>query len=243
MADRRRNPVRVVMVVQDRLLRDILSLGLRTTAGVDIVGVYDEPSAALREVAARQPDVAVLSIDEGRVTGVQLALRLREAVSDIGVVLLSTGREIDMLSAIPNNRLLGWSYLLNRSATSFTALVRAIQVTAAKLLDLDGLFETAPPRSGATRPLPPGLTSRQLEILELLARGLTNAAIARHLDLREKTIENQLAAVYGKLGLDGSRTTSHLRVTAAGMFLRSIAPQGAEELTPDSEDAPPTGDR
>lgn len=147
-----------------------------------------------------------------------------------------------MLSAIPNNRLLGWAYLLNRSVTSFTALVRAIQVTAAKLVDLDALLDGARPAPGSGRALPAGLTNRQLEILELLARGLTNVAIARHLDLKEKTVENQLAAIYGKLGLDGSRATSHLRVTAAGMFLRSI-PQAEGEVRPAPSDEPPKADR
>jgi DNA-binding CsgD family transcriptional regulator len=64
------------------------------------------------------------------------------------------------------------------------------------------------------------LTPRQVEILDLLARGFTNSAIADSLVLTEKAVENHVTNVYERLGIDMRHPAVNARVTAALMYLR-----------------------
>jgi DNA-binding NarL/FixJ family response regulator len=72
------------------------------------------------------------------------------------------------------------------------------------------------------------LTPRQREILSLVAQGLSNSAISEQLVLAEKSVENQLTAIYGELGIDRRESNStHPRVSAVLAFLRDshVAPK------------------
>jgi DNA-binding NarL/FixJ family response regulator len=64
------------------------------------------------------------------------------------------------------------------------------------------------------------LTSRQREILGLLAQGLTNTTIAERLVLAEKSVENQLTVIYAELGVDRGASAVHPRVSAVLVYLR-----------------------
>ena len=68
------------------------------------------------------------------------------------------------------------------------------------------------------------LTARQCQIMELVAHGLTNAAIASRLNLAEKSVENQLSAIYSEMGVHGGATDAsvHPRVTAVLAYLLQV---------------------
>ena len=70
------------------------------------------------------------------------------------------------------------------------------------------------------RPALEGLTPRQREVLQLVARGFTNAAIAEALVLAKKSVENQLNAIYQQLGIAANDPRHNPRVTVALFYLR-----------------------
>lgn len=218
VANRARMPVRVAIVQHDALYRDLLRLGLAHSAGIEVTGTYADGGELLRETGATRPQVAVLDIDpEGR-NGVPLALKLRRLVPDLGIVFLVGDRETDLLTSVPSHGLHQWSYLVNTPHQGATALLRAIQVTHARLLnlgDIEPLRRVDPGPAVAPQLV---FTKRQLEILDLLARGFTNKVIAQTLHLKEKTVENQLAAVYERIDPDSDRASVHPRVRAALRF-------------------------
>lgn len=222
MADRTRPATRTVVVQHDVLFRDLLHAALRRGAGLDVIGAYADGSELLRDAESLRPDVAVLDLEPIGNNGVQLALRLQRLLPDLGVVLLVCQRDVTLLSSLSTEEPLDWLYVVNKTTHGLTALQRAIQITHARLHDLSGA-ETHRSRSERGTPRLPDLTERQREVMRLVIQGLSNRAIARALGLKEKSIENQLAAIYAKFHPGADRKEMHTRVWAALSFARALA--------------------
>jgi len=221
--------IRLVIVEDEHLYRDLLQTVLRLDPQLDVVGAYESADEALQAVPRLRPRVALLDIELGGVTnGVQLGLLLREQLPDLGVVLLSNVRAPRLLASLPPNEVSGWSYLLKRSVRDAMVLRRAIDGAAMGLVMLDPTLVAG--RQARDRGPLATLTPRQLDILELVAEGWTNDAIADRLSLSVKTIENQIVLIYQHLGLDRTRDPVHPRVKAVLLYLtetREGAPLGA----------------
>lgn len=210
--------IRLVIVEDEHLYRDLLRTVLQLDEQLEVVGDYASAEQALDQVPALRPTVALLDIElGGSMNGVQLGLLLREKLPGLGIVLLSNVRAPRLLASIPPREVGGWSYLLKRSVRDATVLRRAIDGAASGLVTLDpSLVAGRHPRDrGALS----AVTPRQLEILGLVAEGWANDAIAQRLGLSIKTVENQLTLTYGELGLDRDKDPVHPRVKAVLLYL------------------------
>ncbi len=210
--------IRMVIVEDDHLFRDLLRVALASLPGVSVMADYADPEAALAEVPALRPDVLLLDIDlgSGR-NGIHLGQQLRRVLPEVGVILFSNHRDPAFLGAVPPEQLAGWSYLLKTSVRDVATLERAIRASAMGLVTLD------PRLTAVSRPaeaLQAGLTERQFSLLQHLAQGYSNKAIAQQLCLSEKTVENKLGMLYRQLGIDTGDTAAHARVQATLIFLR-----------------------
>jgi DNA-binding NarL/FixJ family response regulator len=109
--------------------------------------------------------------------------------------------------------------LLLRDA-SVEKLVAALNSAAQGLVTLDPVFIDAllPPAQPAPTPPVETLTPRELEVLQHLAEGLPNKAIARRLDISEHTVKFHVNAIMSKLGVQ-SRTEAVVRATQLGLIL------------------------
>jgi DNA-binding NarL/FixJ family response regulator len=215
VAERR---LRLAIVEDESLYLDLLATVLGMDPELDIVGRYSSADAALREIPKLRPDVALLDIElGGAVNGVQLGLLLREHLRALGIVLLSNVRAPRLLASIPETQVSGWSYLLKRSVRDASVLRRAIDGAARGLVTLDPALVSG--RRAREHGKVSGLTDRQRSILELVAEGWTNEAIASRLGIAVKTVENQLVITYEELGLDRERDPVHPRVKAVLLYL------------------------
>jgi two-component system, NarL family, response regulator DesR len=214
LSSRTRPPIRIAVAHGDALYREALHAALRISSGFEVVGTFGDGAALAREAAVLRPGVAILDLDLPGGNGAQLALRLRRTLPDLGVVLLAGPRDAGLLAALPAEGMPNWMYLVNPAAHGITTLLRAVQVTDARLID-----PAAPTGVDAVAraPVPhlPGFTARQQAVLGLLVQGLTNRAIADTLGVKEKTIENQLASIYAKVHADADRASFHPRVWLA----------------------------
>lgn len=220
--------IAVAIVEDEDLYRDLLRIGLAQQPRLEVRGVFRDAATALAAIPALQPRVALLDIElPGDINGVQLARQLRRRLPQLGVVLLSNHRDLRFVSALSEEGMTGWSYLLKKSVSDAAALVRAIEGAAAGFIVLDPQLVTetrgANACTRAAKVPHPRLTPRQRQILGLIAQGYSNAAIAQRLHLAEKSVQNQINLLYQQLGIDSQDPTLHPRVQAVLAYLREIS--------------------
>ena len=219
IATERSESIRVVLVEDESLYRDLLRIVLSGDPRLDVVGSFPDGESALEAIPRLHPDVAIVDIQlGGMLNGIQLGLHLRRQLPDLGIVLLTNHSEPEFVASLPQEVISGWSYLLKRSVSDAGALARAIEGAAAGFVVLD------PQLVAGRRPRAEGLltrlTPRQREILDLIAQGFSNAAVAERLTLAEKSVENQVNLLYQQLEISRGQSSLHPRVRAVLLYLQ-----------------------
>ncbi|MBE3590634.1 MAG: response regulator transcription factor [Firmicutes bacterium] len=214
-----RRAVRVAIVEDEPLYRDLLEVALEQDPELEVVAACGDAAEALERLPPLKPDVALLDLDLGEgPDGVQLGRELRRRLAGLGIILLSHHRDPRWLEGVPPGELAGWSYLLKRSLADASALRRAVRGAAEGLVVLDpALVAGFTPRRPSRLE---SLTPRQREILALMAQGFHNGAIARRLRLTAKSVENQIHALYQALGIKEEADWAHPRVQAVLIYLQ-----------------------
>jgi len=215
------DPIRVLIAEDEGLFRDLVKTVLSQQEGIELVGAYPNAEAALQAAPGLKPDVALLDIElgEGGMNGVQLGVRLRRELPKIGIVLLSNHNDARLLQALPAESMGGWSYLIKKSVSNAAVILRAIRGAADGLVVLDSAL-TSRRVVDEKGPLAE-LTPRQRDILELIAEGYTNAAIADQLGLTVKSVENQINGLYQTLYIDREDRYVQPRVNAVLIYLEN----------------------
>ncbi|WP_067168769.1 response regulator [Microtetraspora niveoalba] len=173
---------------------------------MEIVGEAAGGSEALREIAARKPDVVLMDLQLGDgIDGVEVTRRILELPSPPRVLVLTTYEtDADIMRAVDAG---ATGYLLK--ACPPEELFQGIRAAAEGETVLSAKVATRMMKR--MREPAPALSAREVEILELLASGAGNREIARRLFVTEATVKTHLVHIYGKLGVD-TRTAA---VTAA----------------------------
>jgi len=207
--------VRVAVVEDQPLYRQML-VGLLHAAPGMIVQASASSAAQGRVLPADDIDVVLVDVDLGDGDGIDVALHLRRSAPNLRVVVLSAADSSHRLRSLPESERSAWSYLSKTSALSAASLLQALVSAADGRPVFDrGLAERR--TAIANGPLDV-LSGRQLEVLRLLAAGLTNAAIATELGIAVRSVDNHVNAIYVALGVMASARTN-ARVTAASIFL------------------------
>jgi DNA-binding NarL/FixJ family response regulator len=211
-----------VIVADDAMLTREGIVHLLTQAGVDVVAQASDADQLLREVANLQPDVALVDIkmppthtDEGLIA----AQRIRDEHPDVAVLVLSQYIEPSYATRLLDSHPSKVGYLLKERVFAVEVLVDALRRVC------DGETVVDPTivarlfgRHRVDDPLAK-LSPREVEVLGLIAEGLSNRAIAERLYVAERTVEAHATQIFLKLGIDGS-SSSHRRVLAVLAFLR-----------------------
>jgi DNA-binding NarL/FixJ family response regulator len=214
--------VRVVVADDAMLTREGIVRLLRD-AHVDVVAQAENAEELLRHVRLARPDAAIVDIrmppthtDEGLVA----AQQIRNEFPDVGVLVLSQYVEpsyaLRLLAEHPERV----GYLLKERVFDVAILVDALR----RIVDGETVIDpTIVARLVGRRrredPLAQ-LTAREREVLELVAEGLSNKAIATRLFVTERTVEAHSKQIFMKLGLDAN-PASHRRVLAVLAYLRA----------------------
>ncbi len=214
-------PIRLVLVSEDGLYRELLSGALARLPELEVVGALAGGREAMAAAPGLAPDVAVVDTPPGDpLAGAQLGMALRQRRPGIGIVLLGDHPHGSGMAALSAQDVPGWAYLVKGSVQDIHTVHRAI-VGAAEhlvLIDADVL-----PRLAHRSPGPiQRLSRREQELLAMIALGLSNTSIARRFRLAEKTVENMVSMLYQQLDLHGARQDFHPRVSAALLYLRAI---------------------
>ena len=212
------NPTRIVLVDDHPVFRDGLRAALEGVADVEVVGEGADGQEAVTLALALQPDLILLDLAMPKVTGLDAMRQLHELAPDVRVLVLTMAEDVDSLAAAMRAGARG--YLLK--GIDREGVLRAIRsCVEGELIVGAGLSEQLAvlfAASTSAKPVRPfaGLTDREHDVLELLAGGMTNMAIARRLFLSDKTVRNHVSTIMAKLGVS-SRHEAGERARAAGL--------------------------
>ena len=214
--------MRVVVAEDSVLLREGIArlLGER---GFEVVGQAADAEDLMRKVGAHRPDIAVVDIrmpPTNTDDGLRAALRIRGEHPETGVLVLSAYVEETYALELVSDSAAGLGYLLKDRIADVDAFVDAVRRVANGGLALDPeVVSRLLGRSRREDPLE-SLTPREREVLELMAQGRSNAAIAEALVVTERAVEKHVTSIFGKLDLVPA-PEDHRRVLAVLTFLRS----------------------
>ncbi|MGW0991729.1 response regulator transcription factor [Streptomyces sp. NPDC002523] len=198
--------MRVVLAEDLFLLRDGL-VRMLEAYDFEIAAAVESGPELARALAESEPDVAVVDVrlppthtDEG----LQCALRARRDRPGLPVLVLSQHVEQLYARELLADGSGGVGYLLKDRVFDAEQFVDAVRRVAAGGTAMDPqVIQQLLSRRAADRPLG-NLTPRELEVLELMAQGRSNAAIAGHLVVTERAIAKHTSNIFGKLGLEVS---------------------------------------
>ena len=200
--------IRVLIADDHTMVRESLVGVLQAEGDVQVVAQAADGLETVTKAVACRPDVVVADISMPRLSGIEVIRRLREALPDTRVLMLTMHQEDEyVLQAV---RAGASGYLVKDSASAeLLAAVRSLHAGR-------GYFGPQAARALAEQLQHPErqvedpygrLTSREREVFHLIAEGMTTQEIARKLDISAKTAENHRARVLDKLGV---RNTAEL---------------------------------
>lgn len=196
--------ITVILVDDQVLVRAGLRMILAPEDGFEIVAECDDGATALAAVSARRPDVVMMDVRMRGMDGVEATRRLRAMLDAPPILILTTFDDDEVLSAALRA---GASGFLLKDAPA-EDIIRATRVVADDGAWLDpavtarvlATYRAAPPPSGRATRLT-NLTPRELDVLRLIGRGLTNPEIASALSIGEATVKTHVGRILEKLDL------------------------------------------
>jgi DNA-binding NarL/FixJ family response regulator len=193
-----RPPWRVVVVDDHELLRAGTRRILDEANGFSVVGEAEDGETALRVVAEVEPDVVLVDIRLPSMNGIDLARMILTDMPEVTVLILSAYDDENYVRAALAAGVSG--YLLK--TTPSEELVRLIRLACAgtSLVDQQPLRRGERDDSGHADVRIPRLTAREQEVVRLVARGMSNKAIAHLLGISPRTVEGHLNHVFEKVG-------------------------------------------
>jgi DNA-binding NarL/FixJ family response regulator len=211
--------LRVVVADDSVLLREGL-VRVLDESGVSVVGSYGDADQLLADLDASRPDLIVLDVrmpPTFRDEGVRAAIRARQLLPTVGILLLSQYVEIAYAQELLSAGTGGVGYLLKDRVASLEELKDAVDRIAAGGTVLDP--EVVAQLIGRRHDPLATLTPREREVLALMGEGRTNAAIATALVIGTGAVEKNVTSIFQKLGLDDSGS-DHRRVLAVLAWLQ-----------------------
>ena len=215
-------PVKVVIADDSVLLREGTAR-LLAERGFEVVAQAGNADELLLRVRSYSPDVAIVDIrmppthtDEG----LQAAKEIRARHAGVGVLVLSQYVEADYALELLSESAEGVGYLLKDRISDVDEFVSAVERVAEGGSALDpAIVSRLVGRQRRDNPIDT-LSPREREVLQLMAEGLSNSAIAGRLFVTERAVEKHITSIFGKLRLNADGD-AHRRVLAVLAFLRN----------------------
>jgi DNA-binding NarL/FixJ family response regulator len=195
--------VRVLVVDDQRLIRDSIASLLDVQPGITVVGTAGDGREAVDQAVALEPDVVLMDVRMPTMDGIDALSALRRRVPACRVVMLTTFDDEEYV--VRALRAGATGYLLKDLPAR--ELADAVRLTHAGVMQFDpaaaarlaSALDRAP--GPVSQPGHHALTTREVEVLRLVATGATNREIAERLYVSEGTVKNHISRVLSRLGL------------------------------------------
>ncbi|MCT9077027.1 response regulator transcription factor [Streptomyces fulvoviolaceus] len=196
---------RVVVADDQTVVREGIVMLLGLLPGVEVVGAAGDGEEAVKLVAELAPDVVLMDLRMPRCDGVEATRRIRTEYPGTQVVVLTTYADDESL--FPALKAGARGYLTKDAGGD--EIVRAVHSVLSGDAGLSPSIQRRllerlsepEPRPAAPTEAPDGLTAREVEVLELIAEGLSNQEIARKLHVSTATVKTHINNMFGKTGL------------------------------------------
>jgi len=215
--------VRVVFAEDNYLVREGTAALLSTSEEVELVATAESLDGLLAAVEEHAPDAVLTDIrmpPTETTEGIDAAKQIRAEHPEIGVVVLSQFAEEEYAYELLKDGAAGLGYLLKERVSDLTEIVRALKEVAngGSVLDPKVVEALVAAKDRMAHSPLAQLTEREREVLENMAQGKNNAAIAKALFLTERAVEKHINSLFHKLGLS-EEPDVHRRVMAVLAFL------------------------
>jgi DNA-binding NarL/FixJ family response regulator len=215
--------LRVVIAEDHYLVREGTRRTLDDEDDIEVVAVVGTATELENAVPRVQPDVIVTDIrmPPGHKTeGIDSALRIRASNPNVGVVVLSQYADATYALELLSDGTQGVGYLLKERVGNPAQLIDAVRAVAdgGSVIDPDVVAALVQQNTLRSSSRLKHLTERELQVLEQMAQGRTNAGIADQLHLSESSIEKYSTSIFLKLGIT-DESQMHRRVAAVLTFL------------------------
>lgn len=201
------SPIRVLIADDQQLLRAGFRVILQSEAGIDVVGEAEDGADAVDQARILRPDVVLMDIRMPKLDGLSATEHLMTLPDGPRVVVLTTFDENEYV--VRALRAGAYGFLLKDAPAA--RLVSAVRAAAngdaliepsitRRLVEQFAAAQPPAETDGVPAPLA-GLTDRELEVLRLIARGLSNAEIATEIWVAESTVKTHVARILAKLGV------------------------------------------
>ena len=210
------SPIHVLVVDNHELVRDGLKTAIRGQADFSVVGEAADGEQAIREVERTRPELVVMDIRMPKMDGIEACREIRSRHPETNVLMITSySDEQAVMSSIIAGA--GGFVLKEVQTTELLDAMRKVGRGGKVLDEASSSAVIAQIRGGSVVSdedrIAQDLSERELEILDLIADGLTNKEIGERLYLSEKTIKHHVSDILGKLGLGR-------RVEAAAFAIR-----------------------
>ncbi|HVB10000.1 MAG TPA: response regulator transcription factor [Bacillota bacterium] len=219
--------IRVVIADDHAVVREGTRQILEQQPGLEVVGEAADGPGAVAVIRQTQPDVAVLDMRLPGKSGIEVTREVTAEQPDVRVLILSAYDDEDYVAAAVQAGALG--YVL-KTATERELAEAVAEVAAGRPVVAPVIAQKLARLWGRAPAAPRGpLTPRELEVLELVTRGLRNKEIGQELGLSPRTVEVHLKNVYEKLGVT-SRTQAVAYASSHHLFGDEVQAADAARL-------------
>lgn len=191
------DPIRVLIVDDHPVFRMGMTALLNSLAGITVVGEAEDAPGAVRLALEVEADVAIVDLHLGATSGIDATREIAAVRPGLGVLVVTMHDDTD--SVVAAMRAGARGYVLKGAGPD--AVERAVRAVASGETILAPEVAGSVVAQAGSRPVNPfpGLTERELEVLDLVAAGHDNATIARRLFVSPKTVRNHVSNVLTKL--------------------------------------------
>ena len=198
---------RLVVVADNSLIVEAIAIGLRKSGAFKLLGHVNPRARSVAAVVEAAPDVVLVDDLEGSDESVELVSMIRAELPQVAVIVLTSAMDSTWLDAVFAAGATGAISKATHPAALATLVRETIDGHMLHLYKSSGVAQAAcrVPTGGEQTPL----TSRELEVLQLVAAGSTNSEIAQKLWVTEQTVKFHLSNVYRKLEVGNRTEASH----------------------------------
>lgn len=195
--------MKVIICDDQALIRDSLGMLLNLERNIEVIGTAEDGAEAVEMVEEHRPDLVLMDLKMPGMNGIEATRRIRARYPEVKVLVLTTYDDDEwVFDAI---RAGASGYLLKD--TPREEVIKAVRGTVEGRSFLDPsvagklMGQVASQQTQPATLITDKLTDREVDVLQLLARGFTNADIAARLYLSEGTVRNHVSAIFAKLNV------------------------------------------